>query len=534
MPGQPIKLNQGETIALYGDSITEQNLYAAFIETYLLSRFPNHNFTIYNFGWGGDTAPGGNGRFARDVAPVKPTAVFVNFGMNDGCYCESTPEIYDRYINGQKALAQTIRAAGAREILLTTCPVDYERREDRDLYNEALAKQADGVLRIGEEQNIPVADIFHPMRKLQQEIKQRYPNFTMIPDSVHPDPVGHLVMAYYVLRQIDGPKQVGRIEIASGKLSKSQGVIVSNLKSTENRVEFDLELPFIPFFAPPEARRALEFVPLQQELNALTLNVKGWEAYPCSINIDGKEAAVVTAEQLTAGVDIAQLDDATWTEQGRTLWQVAQMRWQRHYLAWRDMGFQTEPNVLATPSFPKLRATTQEFVRELSQTLIKIAQPRKYRVVLERTRTLPLKSLEFSPPYPYRAEEFSKAFPPELTPKEVSWTPTPFDGFAIDLGRHFKGAVNCVSYGRLALNAENACSARLIMGSDDGLTVFVNGKNVLARDVRRGLRLGDDEIVVPLKAGRNELLFRVTQFGGAYAFGLKLRIEDYTRVYVIA
>src|SRR5262249_35582138 len=150
---------------------------------------------------------------------------------------------------------------------------------------------------------------------------------------------------------------------------------------------------------------------------------------------------------------------------GRTLWQIAQMRWQRHFHAWRDMGFQTQPAVLAAPSFAKLRTATQEFVCELSQSMAKIAQPRKYRVVLERSRTLPLKSLSFSPAYPYRAEEFSKAFPPELTPNDIAWTAAPFDGFAIDLGKHFKGAVNCVSYGRLALNAEQACSARLTMGS---------------------------------------------------------------------
>jgi lysophospholipase L1-like esterase len=533
MAGQPITFKDNDIVVLYGDSITEQNLYAAFIETFLITRFPRRNLKIFNFGWGGDTAPGGNGRFARDVAPVKPTVVFVNFGMNDGCYCESTPEIYDRYINGQKALAQTIKAHGAREVLLTTCPCDYEKREDKDLYNTALAKQADGVLRLGEELNLTVADIFHPMRELQQQVKQRHPGFTMIPDSIHPDPVGHLVMAYYVLRQIDGPKQVGKIDIANGKLNSSSGVTISNFKSAENHVEFDLELPFIPLFVPPEARRALDFVPLQQELNSLKLSVKGWEQYPCSIDVDGVETAVVTPLDLAAGIELSQLDGAGWTEQGRTLWNLGQARWQRHFHAWRDMGFQTNPELLATPSFEKLRLATQEFVRDLSSTMQKIAQPRRYHVKLERSRTLPLQDLEFSPAYPYRAEEFEKAFPPELKPDDVVWTKAPFNQFAIDLSRHFNNAVNCVSYGSLKLDAEQTCNVRLILGSDDGLTVFVNGKNVLARDVRRGVKLGDDEVVVALKKGRNELLFRVTQFGGAYGFALKARVEDQTRVRVV-
>jgi len=532
MSGLPIVINDTETVVLFGDSITEQNLYAAFIETFLITRFPKKNLTIYNFGWGGDTAPGGNGRFVRDVAPVKPSLVFVNFGMNDGSYCAFNPEIYARYMNGQKALADTIKAAGAREVLLTTCPTDYEKREDRDLYNESLAKQADGVVMLGEERNIPVGDIFHPMREVQKQVKAKHPGFTMIPDSVHPDPVGHLVMAYFAIRQIDAPKQVGTISINDGKLTAADGLTVSNFKTSESGVQFDLELPFIPLFVPSEARRGLDFVPLQQELNRFTLTVKGWEQYACGLIVDGKEAAVVTPQDLAAGIDLAKLEDAPWTEQGRQVWNIAQMRWQRHFHAWRQMGFETQPQVLATPSFEKLRAATNDYVRDLSVTLSNIAQPRRYHVRLERSRTLPLPQIEFSPAYPYKAEEFEKAFPPELTPDAVTWTPAPVNQFAVDLSRHFNNAQNCVSYGRVKLNAESACTARLILGSDDGLTVFVNGKNVLARDVRRAVRLGDDEVAVPLVEGKNEILFRVTQFGGAYGLAVKVRIEGQAKVFV--
>ena len=533
MAALPIVFNDTETVVLYGDSITEQNLYAAFIETFLITRFPKKKLTIYNFGWGGDTAPGGNARFARDVAPVKPTVVFVNFGMNDGSYCPFNQEIYDRFMNGEKALADTIKASGAREVLLTTCPIDYDKREDRDVYNESLARQADGVIQLGAERKLPVADIFNPMRAVQKQIKERIPGFTMIPDSVHPDPVGHLVMAYYVLRQIDAPKQIGKIDVAGTKLTHAEGVTISNFTNGEHALEFDVELPFIPLYVPPEARRALDFVPLQQELNRFVLKVQGWEQYACAIMIDGKEAAVVLPHELSAGVDLAQLEDAPWTEQARQVWNIAQTRWQRHFHVWRQMGFETQAEMLAMPAFETLRAATQAFVRDLSTTLAKIAQPRRYHVRLERSRTLALPHVAFSPHYPYKDDDFEKKFPPEVNPEAVVWTPVPLKQFAADLSKHFNNAVNCVSYGRVKVDAESACSARLILGSDDGLTVFVNGKTVLARDVRRALRLGDDEVTVPLNKGANELLFRVTQFGGAYGFALKMRIEGNVKVNVI-
>jgi lysophospholipase L1-like esterase len=82
----PVQIGDRETIVFYGDSITEQNLYTAYLETFLLSRFPKKDLAFFNLGWSGDTASGGYKRFARDVLPVHPSLVFVNFGMNDGGY----------------------------------------------------------------------------------------------------------------------------------------------------------------------------------------------------------------------------------------------------------------------------------------------------------------------------------------------------------------------------------------------------------------------------------------------------------------
>ena len=111
-----IKVKDGDVVVLYGDSITEQNLYSAFIETFLISRLVDKDLRVYNFGWSGDTAFDGNSRFERDVLPVKPTLVFVNFGMNDGGYAGVNQAIYGWYIESQRALAETIshRAAHPR------------------------------------------------------------------------------------------------------------------------------------------------------------------------------------------------------------------------------------------------------------------------------------------------------------------------------------------------------------------------------------------------------------------------------------
>ena len=44
-----VQLRDRETIVFYGDSITQQNLYAAYLETFLLSRFPEKDLTVFNY-----------------------------------------------------------------------------------------------------------------------------------------------------------------------------------------------------------------------------------------------------------------------------------------------------------------------------------------------------------------------------------------------------------------------------------------------------------------------------------------------------
>jgi hypothetical protein len=72
------------------------------------------------------------------------------------------------------------------------------------------------------------------------------------------------------------------------------------------------------------------------------------------------------------------------------------------------------------------------------------------------------------------------------------------------------------------------------MGSDDGLAVFAGGKRVFAHDVLRGLKPGEDELDVPLAAGRTTLVFKVTQAGGGFALAVEAQVRGLGQVRQIA
>ncbi len=61
----------------------------------------------------------------------------------------------------------------------------------------------------------------------------------------------------------------------------------------------------------------------------------------------------------------------------------------------------------------------------------------------------------------------------------------------------------------------------LSLGSDDALKLWVNGELVLANKVTRGVAPDQDKPAVRLRAGDNQLLFKVVNGGGGYAFYFK-------------
>lgn len=527
---KPIVLNDREVVVVYGDSITEQNLYAAFIESFLLTRFPNKDLQIWNFGWGGDTAHGGNARFARDVLPVKPTLVTVDYGMNDGRYTSGPDQaVREGYLAAQRQLAATIKAAGARQILLTTSPIDPDRRKDKDAYNEALALMADGVLALGVELGIPTADIFHPMRAVQQQAKAKNPGFTFIPDSVHPDAAGHLVMAYQVLRRLDAPKGVGSIAISDGKAQTGGGASVANLTTKDGNLEFDLTLAFLPCPVPAAARPALGLVPFQQELNSLTFSVAGLDpAGSYSLVSGGKESGSFTGAQLATGVDIALLDGTPWAVAGNRLWELGQQRWQRHFDTWRKVGMTTDPFIRSLPAFSTFCAASADFSKALATAMRETAKPGTWHCTLGRSHDVIISSLELAPPIP-ASGDFTTRYQPETEPAAVTWQTVPFNGM-LDYVQTFGQQENCVVYARLVLEADKDCSLSLAMGSDDGLVVVANGAQVFANNVFRGVKPGEDSAEAKLVKGRNTLLFRVSQGAGGYGLAITAKVVGDAKV----
>lgn len=79
----------------------------------------------------------------------------------------------------------------------------------------------------------------------------------------------------------------------------------------------------------------------------------------------------------------------------------------------------------------------------------------------------------------------------------------------------YPGNIGAVLLGR-RIDAPSPRSMDLLLGSDDALWVWLNGEEVLAADVRRGVAKDQNRITIDLRQGRNDLLLKIVNYGGAF------------------
>jgi len=88
----------------------------------------------------------------------------------------------------------------------------------------------------------------------------------------------------------------------------------------------------------------------------------------------------------------------------------------------------------------------------------------------------------------------------------------------------FSARERCAVYAALFVQSPREQKVRLMVGSDDGITIWCNGQTVHQNDVYRGVVLDNDTVLVALKSGWNTILMKVVNGDGGY--GLSARFAD--------
>lgn len=307
-------LEDGDRVALLGDSITEQKNCSAAVENYLLMCQPKLTLQAAQFGWGGETTWGFKERIEQDVLWFKPTVATICYGMNDGGYRSLDARRLQDYTDSTRDIIRQLRKAGVRVIVVVGPPpvdTDTFRRPNvtPEEYNRTLAALNEAAGKVAEEEGVSFADLHTVMSEAMERFKEKHPGVPLAGgDGVHPDSNGHLVMAYGILKALGCDGDLGSITIDLGaqKAEAAGGHEVVEYSDGTAVIESS-RYPFCFGNKPNDPRGqmgGLDAVPFNDDLNRLTLIVRNSPTERVRVTW-GTVSREFPADQLAGGINLA-------------------------------------------------------------------------------------------------------------------------------------------------------------------------------------------------------------------------------------
>lgn len=213
-----VEFKDGDRIVFLGNEFFEREADRGYIETALTTRFPDKNLTFRNLGYSGDTvradarnlcsgwavfgpADQGFDRLKNLIEHIKPTLVFVAYGMNESF---EGPKGLDPFVQGLNRMLDMLTsssAPGVRIVLIS--PVRHEDLgrplPDPTEHNKNIALYIDAMEKVAQQRGDPFINLFEALGDGTKD--QFHTPFTS--DGIHLTPYGYWRVAM-VLEQAFG------------------------------------------------------------------------------------------------------------------------------------------------------------------------------------------------------------------------------------------------------------------------------------------------------------------------------------------
>jgi lysophospholipase L1-like esterase len=336
---QTFFLKNGDTVVFYGDSITAQDFYTQWIELYTVTRFPGMRVRFFGAGVGGDRVSGGGGgevdlRLPRDVYSHHPSVITIMLGMNDGGYHPGNAETENTYVKGYEHLLTSFHdmAPQARVVVLGPSPFDDITRPPMFPvgYNSVMEHYADLDQNLAREHGDDFVNLNSPVKALIEHAQVTDPVFArfILPDRVHPEPIGHWAMAEAILKAWNAPSQVSSVSIdaRAAHVEQSLNASVEHLEAdgaTLRWTETENALP-LPFDANNAfQQRILQLTDIQRQLNQESLRITGLSPGSFTLAIDDDTVGVFSADDLANGINLADYHTPMRDQAQRVSWSLS-------------------------------------------------------------------------------------------------------------------------------------------------------------------------------------------------------------------
>jgi len=343
------KLKDGDRVLFYGDSITEQHLYTNFIETFILTRYPNLKITFTNTGVGGDRVTGGwagdiDIRLKRDFIAHKPTVATIMLGMNDASYQQFKQDIFDTYANGYKKIVSELKKSlpNLRLFLIQPSPFDDFAHTPswEGGYNGVLVRYGEFVKSLAKDNGLEAIDFNGPLAssltKAMSIDSKLAPN--LIGDRVHPGEQAQILMAAEALKawKASGIVSSTEIDLGSRKVLNTVKTKVT-LGNGLSWKQLDECLPFPLKMDDKLVALAMKSSDFVEKLNQQTLKVKGLASGDYTLKIEGEPVGDFSSTQLAAGINLAIMN-TPMVKQALQVQDFTNSHNQLFLMQWREIG----------------------------------------------------------------------------------------------------------------------------------------------------------------------------------------------------
>ena len=193
-----LQVRGGETVVLFGDSITEEEFYGKHLARLLSCIVTSSPVRVYNAGVSGNRTWEGVARLERDVLALHPQWVVLAFGVNDGVHM--APEEFAR---NYELIVTRLTQAGIKTVCATpsgfcAAPINDGRwchTPDRaNGFDRTAAGESRAVMRIAQAAGQPCADVYGAFTRTGLE---RVP---LMFNQWHPNDDGGRLFALEILR----------------------------------------------------------------------------------------------------------------------------------------------------------------------------------------------------------------------------------------------------------------------------------------------------------------------------------------------
>ncbi len=406
-----VDLKDGDSFVFLGDSITHQCLYTQYVEDYFYTRYPDRRIHFHNAGVGGDTAQNAIDRFEEDVAAYKPRVVTILLGMNDGGYKGYDQAIFDRYQAGMTTVLDRIKEIGATAVPMT--PTMHDARaarlrqkalEPRDTYYNGVLSLFGAWLReMAQQRGLGFVDMYTPLNQLTFEQRRTQPEWTMIPDAVHPAAAGQFVMASALLSDMAVKSQVSGITIfkKDGQwLATASNAKVNELQGGDT-VTFTARANALPWVVPADAAEGYKLTHAGHRMSNEKVTVRNLAPGTYEMRIDGQPVGKWTDGQLASGVE---LEENTATPQYQQAFKVAELNQRRNKEAYSGIRGEYAKLKGVRNKMNKAVGTPEEGAAKEEFAAYHAAMKTRVQALLETARALEDEIYKVNQPVPHRYE----------------------------------------------------------------------------------------------------------------------------------